>query len=83
MLLLVWACTQAPEDPLRATSDPGTALVLARQIEDPLLRGSAVNRWVNEHKGQTPRRDLLALCEVLDHPEQGVCRRRVESAHME
>ncbi len=84
MLLLVLACQSQPSAvPRIETDDPTRALEQAEAIEDPIARGAAVNGWIREHKSTLHTDDGLALCALLQQPEEGVCRRNLQSAHLE
>ena len=68
---------------IRASTDAGGVLQTAQAIEDPIVRGTAVTEWVSAHKNDVKQADGLALCELLEHPEKGVCRRRLQAAHLQ
>ena len=68
---------------IRASSDAAVVLQTAQAIDDPIVRGTAVTEWVSAHKNEVQQADGLALCDLLEHPEKGVCRRRLQAAHLQ
>ncbi len=51
-------------------------------IQDPVVRGAAVTRWVREHAPKLDPGVGSRLCETLDGPDQGPCLRRLQAAHL-
>ncbi len=96
--LWLWACeVPCPQQPPGAGRDActyaevlalpaaDTAEVLRRvqSLDDPVVRGAAVTRWVEQHAGTLDPAQGRALCETLDGPDQGQCLRRLQSAHLQ
>ena len=70
-------------DEIRRTTDAKVVLQKASSIEDSIVRGAAVTEWVSQNKNAVEQTDGLALCDLLEHPEKGVCRRRLQAAHLQ
>jgi len=84
MLWLALACQGQPSPgQLIETEDAAEALEIAAAIDDPIARGAAVNAWIRDHKRTLHEDEGLALCALLKQPEQGVCHRRLQSAHQQ
>lgn len=54
----------------------------AAEIADDVVRGAAVNGWVEAHVGQIPQQEGRALCELLSGPQQTYCVRRLQAVHL-
>ena len=54
-----------------------------RQIQDPIVRGAAIFRWVEENNREIPQEQGLALCAMLPSMEKTACERRLYSAHLQ
>ena len=75
------ACTYAEVLALPASDGP-EVLRRVQSLDDPVVRGAAVTRWVGQH-ARTLDPDLgRTLCETLEGPDQGQCLRRLQSAHL-
>ena len=57
-------------------------MALASAIEDPIVRGAGVTRWIAERADQLDPQRGRALCLTLDGPDRGRCQRRLSSAHL-
>lgn len=76
------ACTY--EAVLALPADQGAAaLALVQTLEDPVVRGTAVTRWVGTHARALDPGLGQQLCATLDGPDQGQCLRRLQSAHLQ
>ncbi len=97
-LVLLWGCTvpcgdrppglerdQCTYDELLALPPDQADAVLARvaRIQDPVIRGTAVSRWVGTHARQLDPGLGQQLCATLEGPDQGQCLRRLQSAHLQ
>lgn len=58
-------------------------LAKAKQIQDPMVRGAAVSRWVADHAGQMPPGLGQELCALLRGRDVGYCQRRLSSPHLQ
>ena len=72
-------------DQLMSTAAANIELVieLANKIEDPIIRGAAIFRWIETHNREIPRERGRALCEILSDREKTSCERRLYSAHLQ
>ena len=61
----------------------GDVLALARVIQDPVLRDTAVIRWTRDRAAGMRHADALALCDVLTDQEKSACRRRLSTPHLQ
>ncbi len=50
-------------------------------MTDTIVRGAAVNGWVERHRGQLPP-SSSRVCDLLTVTEVAPCRRHVEAAHL-
>ena len=66
-----------------AASDIELVIVLANKIDDPIIRGAAIFRWIELHNREIPRDRGRALCEILSDREKTSCERRLYSAHLQ
>ncbi len=64
-------------------SEIEAVIALANSIEDPIIRGSAIFRWIELHNREIPRERGRALCEILSEREKTSCERRLYSAHLQ
>ncbi len=60
----------------------GLVYAVASEIDDDVVRGAAVNGWVEAHVGEIPQQEGRALCELLSGPQQTYCARRLHSVHL-
>ena len=58
-------------------------LALARGMQDPVLRDTAVIRWTRDREAGMRHADALALCDVLTDQEKSACRRRLSTPHLQ
>jgi len=56
---------------------------LANKIEDPIIRGAAIFRWIELHNREIPRERGRELCDILSDREKTSCERRLYSAHLQ
>ena len=96
-LLYGLACTGAPDcesmeslerdqclhERMRQIVDAPSAISTAGGIVDPIVRGAAITEWVDAHKNEVPRDDARALCDLLEGPDKGLCKRRLDAAHLQ
>ncbi len=54
----------------------------AAQINDPIIRGAAVERWVMENCNDVSLDQGRGLCELLDGRNKSYCERRLSSPHL-
>jgi hypothetical protein len=64
-------------------SEIEAVIALANSIEDPIIRGAAIFRWIELHNREIPRERGRALCEILSEREKTSCERRLYSAHLQ
>ena len=76
------ACTYAAVLALPA-GEGAAALEMVRTLDDPVVRGAAVTRWVGTHARALDPDLGEQLCATLDGPDQGQCLRRLQSAHLQ
>ncbi len=50
-------------------------------MTDAIVRGAAVNGWVERHRGRLPP-SASRVCDLLAPTEVAPCRRHVEAAHL-
>jgi hypothetical protein len=72
-------------DQLMSSGAPDIEIVieLASRIDDPIIRGAAIFRWIEIHNREIPRERGRALCEILSDREKTSCERRLYSAHLQ
>lgn len=58
------------------------ALALARQIQDPVVRGAAVFTWVIQHNREIDPKAGQALCGLLMGQERETCTRKLSQVHL-
>lgn len=64
-------------------SDQAAGVVTrAGQIQDPIIRGAAVSRWVADHVRQISAEDGKALCGLLEGRDGSYCEKRLTAAHL-
>ena len=54
----------------------------AAQINDPIIRGAAVERWVMENCNEVSLDQGRGLCELLEGRNKSYCERRLSSPHL-
>ncbi len=60
------------------------AITLATEIQDPIVRGAAIIRWIETHKAALPVEAGQSLCALLPmNTERGACVRRFSAAHLQ
>ena len=64
-------------------SELSRVIEIATKIEDPIIRGAAVFRWIEAHNREVPPKEGQALCDVLSSSEIISCERRLYSAHLQ
>ncbi len=57
-------------------------LALAPSIEDPMVRGAAVSRWVGDHAAALSTEQGRALCALLEGRDGSYCLRRLNAPHL-
>lgn len=61
-----------------------SAILLASEIQDPIVRGAAIIRWIETHKTNLPVDAGQSLCALLPmNTERGACVRRFSAAHLQ
>ncbi|HJN75775.1 MAG TPA: hypothetical protein QGF58_17735 [Myxococcota bacterium] len=62
--------------------DSARLLELTAGIEDPVVRGAAVDGWMREHGQAIARERGMEICEVLDRHARRMCIQRIDAAHL-
>ena len=58
------------------------AIEIAKQMEDPIIRGAAVDGWVKDHVNEINQQKGQQLCALLDGRAMSYCQRRLSSPHL-
>jgi hypothetical protein len=58
-------------------------LRLARAIQDPILRDTAILRWTRDREASMRGPEALALCDALTESERSACLRRLSTPHLQ
>lgn len=62
---------------------PQDAVALAGTIEDDIVRGAAVDRWLRAHRASAALPAARPLCDLVPPSERQACGRRLEAAHLQ
>jgi hypothetical protein len=71
-------------DELTALTPDQLDLVRAKTsaIQDPIVRGAALDTWLKAHAKALPTQDAQGLCQLLEGPAAAACNKRVHAAHL-
>ena len=58
------------------------AIEIAKEIDDPIIRGAAVDGWIKDHVNEINQRKGQELCALLDGRAMSYCQRRLSSPHL-
>lgn len=57
-------------------------VVTVQQIQDPIVRGSAVFAWMNVHARELNPQQGVPICNLLESRERTSCNRKVSAIHL-
>jgi hypothetical protein len=64
-------------------AQPDVVIAKAGTIQDPMIRGAAVSKWVADHSNELPPEKGQELCNLLSGRDRSYCQRRLSSPHLQ
>ena len=55
---------------------------MAQKIQDPMIQGGSVSKWIKKNNTQITREQGQKLCDLLHNKDRFYCLRRLSSPHL-